>query len=151
MWTLHQPRSQCYSQLKPHLFNVFSWPLCYLFLWGVELKGSTTTRQALAQCDLRGQEGRYTSSCWGGFLRTSTHWEFSITLWLNARIRKRTIQSRGTSPKRKKKTKQPNKWLTEKVFDLLETFTVQMQHDGVTLELWFPISPSCDAGLHFHI
>lgn len=109
---LHQPGSPCYWQLrikrlKPHPFDVFSWPLFYLLLWGVELKGSMTTRQGSAQCVLRGQDGRYTSACWEGFLRTSTHWYFSITLWLRTRIRKRTIQMLGTSPKENKKYNNP--------------------------------------------
>lgn len=76
-----QSRSLCYRQfrikrLKPHPFDVFSWPLFYLFLLGVELKGSMTTSQAQTQCVLRGQEGRYTSARSGGFLRTSTCWVF---------------------------------------------------------------------------
>lgn len=135
---LHQPQSQCYWQLggwkgwSHTLFNVFSWPLCYLFLWGVELKGSTTTRQALAQCVLRGQEGRYSSACWGGFLRTSTHWEFSITLWLHTRTRKRTIQSCGT---RKKRKQLPNNWLTEKV---LKPLLYRCSMTALTLSSGFP-------------
>ena len=120
------------TRLSHTLFNVFSWPLCYLFLWGVELKGSTTTRQALAQCVLRGQEGRYSSACWGGFLRTSTHWEFSITLWLHTRIRKRTIQSCGT---RKKRKQLPNNWPTEKV---LKPLLYRCSMTALTLSSGFP-------------
>lgn len=110
--SLHLHRSQRYWQLgikrsKPHPTCVFSWPLFYLFLSGAELKGSMTTSQAQAQCVARGQEGRYTSACSGGFLRTSTHWAFLIILWLHARIRKGTIQMHGTGPKGKTEKKDP--------------------------------------------
>lgn len=93
-----QPGSLCYWQLrikrlKPHPFDVFSWPLFYLFLWGVELKGSMTTSQTLAQCVLRGQEGRYTSACWGGFLRTSTHLDIFNNPLANAKKNKKNPMS----------------------------------------------------------
>lgn len=151
---MHQPRS--YWQLmikksKPHPFDVFSWALSNPFLWGVELKGSMTTSQAVAQCVLRGQEGRYTSACWGGFLRTSTHWVFSITLWLHTRIRKGTIEVQSTGPNKNKLI--PTLWVTDRE----SSWPFGNFHCTYAAELLYPwalISPSAfpvTQGLRFHI
>jgi len=82
----------------------------------------------------------------------STHWEIWITLWLCTRIRKATIQTQHMSNiKELLKKKWPDEQETEKAVDLLETFIVHLQQDCFTPDLCFPISPSCDAGLSFHI
>lgn len=83
-----------------------------------------TTSQAPAQCILRGQEGRYTSACWGGFLRT--HWVILITIWLSPRFKWRTILMWGMSPK-----KQSNEHPVEEAGDLMETFIVRIQQHWV--------------------
>lgn len=67
--------------------------LCFTLFSGAELKGSMTTRQALTQCVWRGQEGRYTSTCSEGFLRTSSHWDFFMILLPWTGIRKGSIQN----------------------------------------------------------